>query len=68
MRPGTTKTVSETVTVENADGTTSEHTISATLSIPSKTVHKDVTLTILHPEHDQRLRWRSVSPVTRRKW
>ena len=60
VRPRTTKTVSETVTVENADGTTSEHTISATLSIPSKTVHRDVTLTILHPEH-VRPRWRSVT-------
>ena len=49
-RPGTTRTVSETVTIENSDGTTTEHTISATLSIPSRVVQRDVTLTILHPE------------------
>ena len=50
LRPGTTETVSRTVTVTHDDGTTTEHLISATLSIPSKTVHRDVTLTILHPE------------------
>ena len=51
FRPGTTQTVSKTVTVTNDDGTTTEHTISATLSIPGETVEKDVTLTIIHPEH-----------------
>ena len=50
-RPGTSRTVSETVTVTNDDGSTTEHTISATLSIPGETVYRDVTLTILHPEH-----------------
>ena len=50
-RPGTTQTVSETVTVTNDDGTTTEHTISATLSIPGETIQKDVTITIVHPEH-----------------
>ncbi len=50
-RPGTTQTVSETVTVTNDDGTTTEHTISATLSVPGETVQKNVTLTIVHPEH-----------------
>ena len=50
-RPGTSQTVSETVTVTNEDGTTSEHTISATLSVPGETVYRDVTLTIVHPEH-----------------
>ena len=50
-RPGTTETVSETVTVTNDDGTTTERTISATLSIPGETVYRDVTLTIVHPEH-----------------
>ena len=49
-RPGTTETVSETVTVTNDDGTTTEHAVSATLSIPGETVHRDVTLTIVHPE------------------
>ena len=50
-RPGTTQTVSETVTVTNDDGTTTEHVVTATLSIPGETVQKDVTLTIVHPEH-----------------
>ena len=49
-RPGTSRTVSETVTVTHDDGTTTEHVISATLSIPGRTVQKDVTLTIVHPE------------------
>ena len=49
-RPGTSRTVSKTVTVTNADGTTTDHVISATLSIPGRTVQKDVTLTIVHPE------------------
>ena len=50
LRPGTTRTVSKTVTVTHDDGTTTEHVVSATLSIPSKTVHRNVTLTIVHPE------------------
>ncbi len=50
LRPGTSETVSETVTVTNPDGTTTRHTISATLSIPSEIVQQDVTLTIIHPE------------------
>ena len=50
LRPGTTKTVSKSVTVTHDDGTTTEHVVSATLSIPSKTVRRDVTLTIVHPE------------------
>ena len=50
-RPGTSRTVSETVVIENPDGTTTERVLSATLSIPGETVHRDVTLTIVHPEH-----------------
>ena len=50
-RPGTSRTVSETVTVTHDDGTTTQHTISATLSIPGRTVNRNVTLTIVHPEH-----------------
>ena len=49
-RPGVTRTVSEQVTVEHDDGTTTEHTITATLSIPSRKVRKNVTLNIVHPE------------------
>ncbi len=50
LRRGTSRTVSETVTVTHDDGSTTQHVISAVLSIPSKTVRKDVTLTIVHPE------------------
>ena len=50
-RPGTSETVSETVVIENPDGTTTERVLSATLSIPGETVYRDVTLTIVHPEH-----------------
>ena len=50
-RPGTSETVSETVTITNPDGTTTERVLSATLSIPGETVYRDVTLTIVHPEH-----------------
>ena len=50
-RPGTSQTVSETVTFTNPDGTTAERVLSATLSIPGETVYRDVTLTIVHPEH-----------------
>ena len=50
-RPGTSETVSETVTVTHEDGTTTERVLSATLSVPGETVHRDVTLTIVHPEH-----------------
>ena len=51
LRPGTSETVSETVTVTNDDGTTTEHTVTAHLSIPSEVVHQDITVTIVHPEH-----------------
>ncbi len=50
-RPGTSQTVSEKVTVEHEDGTSTKHTISATLSIPSREVLKSVTIPIVHPEH-----------------
>ncbi|MDE2803351.1 MAG: hypothetical protein OXK21_10775 [Chloroflexota bacterium] len=49
-RPGTSETVSETVTVTHEDGTKSQHVVTATLSIPGETVHRDVTLAIVHPE------------------
>ena len=52
-RPGTSKTVSEMVTVTHADGTTTQHAVAANLEIPSKVVHRDVTLAIVHPEHVQ---------------
>jgi len=50
-RPGTSQTVSKKVEVEHGDGTTTEHTISATLSIPSQEILKSVTIPIIHPEH-----------------
>ena len=49
-RPGVTRTVSKKVTVEHDDGTTTKHTISATLSVPSREINKSVTLAITHPE------------------
>ena len=44
---------SETITVTQDDGTTTEHTVSAYAYayVPGRTVNKDVTLTIVHPEH-----------------
>ena len=51
LRPGTSDSVSETVTLTCEDGTTEEHTVSASVSIPSKVFHSDVTISILHPEH-----------------
>ena len=50
-RPGTARTVSKRVTVEHDDGSTTEHTVSATLSIPSREIRKNVTVSIVHPEH-----------------
>ena len=50
-RPGTSRTVSETVTVTHENGTTTHHVVSAVLSIPGETVYRDVTLAIVHPEH-----------------
>ena len=49
-RPGTSRTVSETVTVTHDDGTTTHHVVTAVLSIPGETVYRDVTLSIVHPE------------------
>ena len=49
-RPGTSRTVSETVTVTHDDGTQSQHVVTAALSIPGETVYRDVTLAIVHPE------------------
>ena len=51
LRPGVSRTVSETVTVTHTDGTTTSHTVSANLSIPSEVVHVGVTLNVHHPEH-----------------
>ncbi len=50
LTPGTSETVSETVTVTHEDGTRTQHVVSATLSIPSETVYRNVTLTVVHPE------------------
>ena len=44
---------SETITVTHDDGATTEHTVSAYAYayVPSRTIDKEVTLTIVHPEH-----------------
>ena len=54
-RPGASDTDSdsETITVTHDDGTTTEHTVSAYAyaHVPGTTIHRDVTLTVVHPEH-----------------
>ena len=54
-RPGASDTDSdsETITVTHDDGTTTEHTVSASAYayVPATTIYRDVTLTIVHPEH-----------------
>ena len=50
-RPGTSRTVSRTVDLSHPDGTTTQHVISATLSVPGTTVARDVTVTVTHDEH-----------------
>ena len=44
---------SETITVTHDDGATTEHTVSAYAyaHVPGRTINKDVTITIVHPEH-----------------
>ena len=44
---------SETITVTHDDGTTTDHTVSAYAHahVPATTIQKQVTLTIVHPEH-----------------
>ena len=50
-RPGASDTATETITVTHDDDTTTEHTVTAYAHVPGRTVRKDVTLTIVHPEH-----------------
>ena len=54
-RPGASDTDSDsqTITVTQEDGTTTEHTVSAYAyaHVPATTIDKEVTLTIVHPEH-----------------
>ncbi len=44
---------SDTITVTHEDGTTTTHTVSAYAyaHVPATTIDKDVTITIVHPEH-----------------
>ena len=44
---------SETISVTHEDGTTTEHTVSAYAyaHVPGTTIHRDVTITVVHPEH-----------------
>ena len=49
-RPGTQKTVSNTIQVVDPDGTTRPYTISATLSVPGEWIERDVTFTVTHVE------------------
>ena len=50
-RLGASETVSQTVTVTHDDGTTTDHIVTAVAHIPSETVYRDVTMTVVHPEH-----------------
>ena len=44
---------SDTITVTHEDGTTTTHTVSASAYayVPSRTIQRDVTVTVVHPEH-----------------
>ena len=50
-RPGDSDYDSETVTVTHDDGATSSATATAYAYVPSVTIAKEVTVTIVHPEH-----------------
>ena len=54
-RPGASDTDSDsqTITVTHDDGTTTDHTVSAYAYayVPARTIQRDVTITIVHPEH-----------------
>ena len=50
-RPGTSQTVSKSVSVPLPNGGSSTHVISATLSIPPAQVQQDVSLQVEHDEH-----------------
>ena len=43
-------TVTETVTIPNGDGTFTEHSVTASCSVPASTVSRDVVFTVVHPE------------------
>ena len=51
LRPGVSKTVSETVTVQNKDGTTSYHEISARLTVPSEIITVVPSVLIKYEEY-----------------
>ncbi|MCY4582241.1 MAG: hypothetical protein OXE50_05500, partial [Chloroflexi bacterium] len=50
-RPGASDYDSETVTVTKDDGSTSSATPPAYAHVPGTTIHRDVTISIVHPEH-----------------
>ena len=50
-RPGDSDHDSETVTVTHDDGSTSSATATAYAHVPGRTIHRDVTTAIVHPEH-----------------
>ncbi len=51
LRPGTGRTVTRTVTVTHPDGTKTKHDVSAYLSIPSKVITRQVSVSVYHPAH-----------------
>ena len=50
-RPGDSESDSETATVTCDDGATASATATAYAYVPSATIAKEVTVTIVHPEH-----------------
>ncbi len=51
LRPGVSKTVRETVTVQHDDGSTSSHEVSARLIVPSEMITVVPSVLIKHPEY-----------------
>ena len=51
FRPGDSDYDSETVTVTHDDGSTSSATATAYAYVPSATIAREVTVTVVHPEH-----------------
>ena len=49
--PGASKTVSKTVRLYHPDGTETTHELSARVSIPSREIEHEATMSFVHPEH-----------------
>ena len=49
--PGAGETVTQTIPVEHDDGTTTYHSVTASAHIPDKTIYREISMTVDHPEH-----------------